>query len=207
MPQLMIGEWSRHMFQTQGTLRMLSELTGGRAIVNRNDFDDALREVDAETSDYYVLGFYTTNPDPTVRTRRLRVEVPGRTGWTSGRARTTPCRVGRPARPTTTGSDGPVGPVERIGASVGVRRRGIRDFREGASRTGGIRAGRRGARGRPGRARPRRHRRPAVPGARRRLGAGGRRGGPSRAGRAAAAGARGGGDHLRPPPPAMRCGS
>ncbi len=80
VPQLMIGEWTRHMFQTQGTLRMLSELTGGRAIVNRNDFDDALREVDAETSDYYVLGFYTTNPDPTVRTRRLRIDVPGREG-------------------------------------------------------------------------------------------------------------------------------
>lgn len=80
VPQLMIGEWTRHMFQTQGTLRMLSELTGGRAIVNRNDFDDALREVDAETSDYYVVGFYTNNPDPTVRTRRLRVEVPGRDG-------------------------------------------------------------------------------------------------------------------------------
>ena len=73
-------EWNRHIYQTQGTLRMLSELTGGRAIVNRNDFDDALREVDAETSDYYVLGFYTSNPDPTVRTRRLRVEVPGREG-------------------------------------------------------------------------------------------------------------------------------
>ena len=73
--QLSLFEWSRHMFQTQGTLRMLSELTGGTAVVNRNDFDDALREIDAETSDYYVLGFYTTNPDPTVRTRRLRVEV------------------------------------------------------------------------------------------------------------------------------------
>ena len=70
-----IEEWNRHIWQTQGTLRMLSELTGGRAVVNRNDFDDALREIDAETSDYYVLGFYTSNPDPTVRTRRLRVEV------------------------------------------------------------------------------------------------------------------------------------
>jgi VWFA-related protein len=70
-----IEEWNRHIWQTQGTLRMLSELTGGRAVVNRNDFDDALREIDAETSDYYVLGFYTTNPDPTIRTRRLRVEV------------------------------------------------------------------------------------------------------------------------------------
>ena len=68
-------EWNRHIFQTQGTLRMLSELTGGRAVVNRNDFGDALREIDSETSDYYVVGFYTSNPDPTVRTRRLRVEV------------------------------------------------------------------------------------------------------------------------------------
>ena len=99
MPQLMIGEWTRHMFQTQGTLRMLSELTGGRAIVNRNDFDDALREVDAETSDYYVLGFYTTNPDPTVRTRRLRVEVPGRDGLDI-RARTHYTLPRRPAAAT-----------------------------------------------------------------------------------------------------------
>ena len=85
--QLSLFEWSRHIFQTQGTLRMLSELTGGRAVVNRNDFDDALREIDAETSDYYVLGFYTTNPDPTVRTRRLRVEVRERDGL-NVRART-----------------------------------------------------------------------------------------------------------------------
>ncbi|MEE2637260.1 MAG: VWA domain-containing protein [Acidobacteriota bacterium] len=70
-----LEEWNRHVFQTQGTLRMLSMLTGGMAIVNRNDFDDAFREIDAETSDYYVVGFYTSNPDPTVRTRRLRVDI------------------------------------------------------------------------------------------------------------------------------------
>ncbi len=68
-------EWRMHMFKTQNTLRMLSELTGGIAVVNRNDFDDAFREIDAETSDYYILGFYTSNPDPTVRTRALDVEV------------------------------------------------------------------------------------------------------------------------------------
>jgi VWFA-related protein len=68
-------EFNDYLFQTQNTLRMLAELTGGKAVVNRNDFDDALREIDAETSDYYVLGYYTNNPDPTYRTRRLRVEV------------------------------------------------------------------------------------------------------------------------------------
>lgn len=68
-------EWRDHLFQTQNSLRLLAELTGGMAVVNRNDFEDALQEIDAETSDYYVLGFYSSNPDPTIRTRRLRVEV------------------------------------------------------------------------------------------------------------------------------------
>jgi len=63
------------VFTTQNSLRSLAELTGGRAVVNRNDFDDAFKEIDAETSDYYVVGFYSSNPDPTFRTRRLRVEV------------------------------------------------------------------------------------------------------------------------------------
>ena len=71
-----LREWNAHIFRTQNSLRMLSQLTGGTAVVNRNDFDDAFREIDAETSDYYVLGFYTNNPDPTLRTRRLKVEVP-----------------------------------------------------------------------------------------------------------------------------------
>ena len=68
-------EWNRYVFKTQSTLRMLAHLTGGKAIVNRNDFEEAIREVDAETSDYYVLGYYTNNPDPTRHTRRLKVEV------------------------------------------------------------------------------------------------------------------------------------
>ena len=73
-----LEEWNTYVFKTQNSLRMLAELTGGMAVVNRNDFGDALREIDAETSDYYIVGFYTSNPDPTVRTRRLNVEVVGR---------------------------------------------------------------------------------------------------------------------------------
>ena len=69
------NEW---IFTGQNSLRSIAEQTGGTAIVNRNDFDDAFREIDAETSDYYILGFALGNPDPTVETRRLRVEVRGR---------------------------------------------------------------------------------------------------------------------------------
>jgi len=73
-----ISEWNSYIFKSQSSLRMLAELTGGMALVNRNDFGDALRQIDAETSDYYILGFYTTNPDPTFRTRKLDIQVVGR---------------------------------------------------------------------------------------------------------------------------------
>jgi hypothetical protein len=40
-----------------------------------NDFGKAIRRIDAETSDYYVLGFYSKNPDPLRKNRRLEVKV------------------------------------------------------------------------------------------------------------------------------------
>ena len=73
-----LQEWNTFIFKSQSSLRMLAEMTGGMALVNRNNFGEALRQIDAETSDYYVIGFYTSNPDPTIRTRRLEVEVVGR---------------------------------------------------------------------------------------------------------------------------------
>ena len=73
--QVSSREWNEYIFQTQNSLRTLAYLTGGIAVVNQNNFEDALQRIDAETSDYYVLGFYSSNPDPTVITRRLKVEV------------------------------------------------------------------------------------------------------------------------------------
>jgi VWFA-related protein len=52
--------------------------TGGIAVVNQNDFDKALKRIDAETSDYYVLGYYSSNPDPLKRTRKVEVKVKNR---------------------------------------------------------------------------------------------------------------------------------
>jgi VWFA-related protein len=59
----------------QDSLRVLAENTGGMAVVNTNDFDRALKRIDNETSDYYVLGYYSKNPDPTRRTRKIEVKV------------------------------------------------------------------------------------------------------------------------------------
>ena len=67
--------WLQYMSQTRSSLRTLAELTGGMALVNTNNFDELLRRIDAETSDYYVLGFYTNNPDPTNWRRELDVTV------------------------------------------------------------------------------------------------------------------------------------
>jgi len=69
------SEWRTYLQKTISTLRFLADETGGFPIVDTNDFAAALKRVDAETSDYYVLGFTSTNPDPTRRTRLLDVKV------------------------------------------------------------------------------------------------------------------------------------
>ena len=73
--QVDTAEWQNHLRETQDSLRVLAEQTGGIAVVNQNDFDKALKRIDAETSDYYVLGYYSTNPDPLKRTRRIEVKA------------------------------------------------------------------------------------------------------------------------------------
>jgi VWFA-related protein len=67
-------DWVR---EQQTTLRVLAEETGGFAIVNQNDFDKGLKRIDAETSDYYLIGFYSNNPDPLKRSRKLEVRIRG----------------------------------------------------------------------------------------------------------------------------------
>jgi VWFA-related protein len=69
------SSWRTYIQKTTGTLKYLSEATNGYAIVDTNDFAGALKRVDAETSDYYVLGFYSTNGDSTKRNRMLDVKV------------------------------------------------------------------------------------------------------------------------------------
>jgi VWFA-related protein len=68
-------DWLAYVRETQDSLRVLAEETGGIAVVNQNDFDKALKRIDNETSDYYVLGYYSSNPDPLRRTRRIEVRT------------------------------------------------------------------------------------------------------------------------------------
>jgi VWFA-related protein len=68
-------EWQNTLRKSQDSLRVLAEETGGFAFVNSNDFDKGLKRIDAETSDYYVIGYYSNNPDPLRRNRRIEVKV------------------------------------------------------------------------------------------------------------------------------------
>ena len=77
-------EFGDSVRKTQDSLRVLAEETGGIAVVNQNNFDAALKRIDAETSDYYMLGYSSTNADPLKRTRKIEVRVvnkPGVSVW------------------------------------------------------------------------------------------------------------------------------
>jgi VWFA-related protein len=70
-----IQDWNEYLRETQDSLRVIAENTGGFAIVNQNDLVKGLKRIDAETSDYYILGYYSSNPDPLRRTRRIEIRV------------------------------------------------------------------------------------------------------------------------------------
>jgi VWFA-related protein len=69
------SEWRTFLEKTQSTLHVMSEATGGSAVVNDNDFAAAFKRIDAETSDYYLIGYYSTNADPARRVRDIEVKV------------------------------------------------------------------------------------------------------------------------------------
>jgi VWFA-related protein len=68
-------EWRTYIDNTQDTLRVLAAETGGAAIVNENEFDSALKRIDAEASDYYMLGYYSNNPTAGSRERKIEVRA------------------------------------------------------------------------------------------------------------------------------------
>ncbi len=64
---------------TQDTLRVLAEETDGRAIVNRNDLAVAMKQIVADSSAYYLIGYTSTQApqDGKFHEIRVRVKRPG----------------------------------------------------------------------------------------------------------------------------------
>ena len=67
------------MFASQETLTTLAKDTGGEAFFDTNEFGEAFREVQQDTSAYYVLGYSSTNAVQDGRFRRIsvRLRTPG----------------------------------------------------------------------------------------------------------------------------------
>lgn len=79
---------SRALRMTQDTLRILSDDTDGRAIVNRNTLGQGLAQMARDTSFYYLLGYTTTLKttdgkfhEIKVRVKRRGVQVRARKGY------------------------------------------------------------------------------------------------------------------------------
>jgi VWFA-related protein len=64
---------------TTDSLKVLADETGGFCICATNDYTKALRRIDNETNDYYLLGYVSSNPDPlkVVRNIEIRAKRPG----------------------------------------------------------------------------------------------------------------------------------
>jgi VWFA-related protein len=94
-----VPEWNAYLRDSTDSLRVIAEETGGFAMVNTNNISAGLKRIDAETSDYYVLAYSSSNQDPLRRTRRIEVRTtrPGatvfhRTSYTRAPASSTPAR-------------------------------------------------------------------------------------------------------------------
>ena len=68
------GSLQNELRLSQDSLRVLSDETGGFAIVNRNDVASGLDRIVADNSSYYVLAYYPPDPRPG-RNHRIQVRV------------------------------------------------------------------------------------------------------------------------------------
>jgi VWFA-related protein len=68
-------EWRDYVDQSVSTLRVLGDETGGFCICMTNNFDKYLKQIDNETSDYYMVGYVSNNPDPFKVNRKIEIKV------------------------------------------------------------------------------------------------------------------------------------
>lgn len=111
--------------RAQDNLRVMSEQTGGFAIVNQNDLNASFQRIIEDNSSYYVLGYYPSNDKRDGKFRKVQVRVtrPGlrvqaRDGYTAPK--------GRPATAdTNTKSDLQVPPEIREAFASPIPVRGV----------------------------------------------------------------------------------
>lgn len=115
--------------QTQSTLQVLAENTDGRAIINRNDLANGMKQIVRDSSAYYLLGYNSTQSRSDgkfhpikVRVKRPGTQVRARKGYWALTAVET-ARATAPAKP------GPPPAVARsLAGLTSVERRAIRTW-------------------------------------------------------------------------------
>ena len=68
-------EWQDYLNNTISSLKVLGDETGGFCICNTNDFRKRLQQIDNEMSDYYLIGWTTSNPDPLKVRRKVEIKI------------------------------------------------------------------------------------------------------------------------------------
>jgi VWFA-related protein len=63
--------------QSQDTLYALAADTGGKALLDYNDLAKGIVEAERSVSSYYIIGYYTTNPAPDGKFRRIKISLNG----------------------------------------------------------------------------------------------------------------------------------
>jgi len=66
---------SSNFQQSQDTLYTLAGDTGGKALLDNNDLDRGIVQAQQAISDYYVLGYYTTNTAKNGKFRRIKISL------------------------------------------------------------------------------------------------------------------------------------
>jgi VWFA-related protein len=61
--------------QSQDTLYALAGDTGGKAFLDNNDLSQGIVQAQQAISDYYILGYYTSNSDQNGKFRRIRISL------------------------------------------------------------------------------------------------------------------------------------
>jgi VWFA-related protein len=91
----------------QDSLRVMSEETGGFAVVNRNDFASAFQRIVDDNSSYYVMGYYSTNDRRDGRFRKIEVKLPDKPGYVIRSRKGYVAPRGRAPETKATVKDGP----------------------------------------------------------------------------------------------------
>jgi VWFA-related protein len=69
--------FSTRLQQTQDTLWTLAADTGGKALLDNNDLEKGIENAEKAMSSYYILGYYSKNPNLDGKFRKIKITVGG----------------------------------------------------------------------------------------------------------------------------------